>query len=149
MHEHLQADFFMKTPEESHFEGLKMANSSRHADPDSKAGSKVKPDVGVHKTDDASVTIATPTLLGSALAPAELKNWFLELFNDLAKKLGVSFEIDTKDARDARGQLATYAVEYCARQHRTHLFLVYIYFPTLASFDSTDAAPSFRKNRSL
>lgn len=119
----------MKTPEESHFEGLKMANSSRHADPDSKAGSKVKPDVGVHKTDDASVTIATPTRLGSALAPAELKNWFLELFNDLAKKLGVSFEIDTKDARDARGQLATYAVEYCARQHRTHLFLVYIYFP--------------------
>ncbi|KAF9494291.1 hypothetical protein BDN71DRAFT_1496586 [Pleurotus eryngii] len=123
------ADFFMKTPDESHFEGLKMANSSRHADPDSKAGSKVRPDVSVHKTDDASVTIATPTRLGSALSPAELKNWVLELFNDLAKKLDVSFEIDSKDARDARGQLATYAVEYCARQHRTHLFLVYIYFP--------------------
>ncbi|KAJ8701062.1 hypothetical protein PTI98_004026 [Pleurotus ostreatus] len=123
------ASFFMKTPEESHFEGLKIMNSSRHADPDSKAGSKVKPDVGIHKTDDASVTVATPTRLGSALSPAELKNWFLELFNDLAKKLGVSFEIDTDEARDARGQLATYAVEYCARQHRTHLFLVYIYFP--------------------
>ncbi|KAJ8701075.1 hypothetical protein PTI98_004038 [Pleurotus ostreatus] len=123
------ASFFMKTPEESHFEGLKMVDSSRHADPDSKAGSKVKPDVGIHKTDDASVTVATPTRLGSALSPAELKKRLLELFNDLAKKLGVSFEIDTDEARDARGQLATYAVEYCARQHRTHLFLVYIYFP--------------------
>ncbi|KAJ8701034.1 hypothetical protein PTI98_004000 [Pleurotus ostreatus] len=123
------ADFFMKTPDESHFKGLKMMNSSRHADPDSKAGSKVKPDVGLHKTDDASVTIATPTRLGSALSPGEIKNWFLELFNDLAKKLGVSFESETNDAQDVRGQLATYATEYCARQHRTHLFLVYIYYP--------------------
>ncbi|KDQ32559.1 hypothetical protein PLEOSDRAFT_1032193, partial [Pleurotus ostreatus PC15] len=106
-----------------------MVDSSRHADPDSKAGSKVKPDVGIHKTDDASVTVATPTRFGSALSPAELKKRLLELFNDLAKKLGVSFEIDTDEARDARGQLATYAVEYCACQHRTHLFLVYIYFP--------------------
>ncbi|KAF4607752.1 hypothetical protein EYR40_000087 [Pleurotus pulmonarius] len=138
--------FFMKTPEKSHFEGLKMVDSSRHADPDSKAGSKVKPDGALHDADDASVTVATPTRLGSALSPLELKDWLLELFDDLATKQGVSFEIDTIDARAARGQLATYATEYCARQHRTHLFLVYIYFPCarLIRFDRCGALVSER-----
>ncbi|KDQ32581.1 hypothetical protein PLEOSDRAFT_1032153, partial [Pleurotus ostreatus PC15] len=121
-----------------------MVDSSRHADPDSKAGSKVKPDGGLHDEDDASVTIATPTRLGSALSGLELKKWLLELFEDLARKLGVSFEVDTIDARAARGQLATYATEYCARQHRTHLFLVYIYFPCarLIRFDRCGALVS-------
>ncbi|KAL4259383.1 Protein kinase domain-containing protein [Pleurotus pulmonarius] len=142
--------FFMKTPEKSHFEGLKMVDSSRHADPDSKAGSKVKPDGALHDADDASVTVATPTRLGSALSPLELKSWLLELFDDLARKLGGSFEVDTIDARAARGQLATYATEYCARQHRTHLLLVYIYFPCarLIRFDRCGALVSERINLS-
>ncbi|KDQ32595.1 hypothetical protein PLEOSDRAFT_1009415, partial [Pleurotus ostreatus PC15] len=61
-----------------------------------------------------------------------------------------SFESETNDAQDVRGQLATYAVEYCARQHRTHLFLVYIYFPHVRfiRFDRCGALVSRKFNLS-
>ncbi|KAF4602929.1 hypothetical protein EYR38_003333 [Pleurotus pulmonarius] len=126
----------------SFFDEFHKVNSSRHAVPDFEAGSKVKSDVGLHKRD--SVTIITPTRLDSTLSYAELEERLLELFNDLTKELVESFEIDTEDARDAREQLATYVTEHCARQHRTHLFLVYVYFPCarLIRFDRCGALVS-------
>lgn len=111
----------MKNKDKSHFPGLKVADSSNHSDPHSKDGSKVKPDVNIHEAD-------TPTRLGAAISATEVKNRRKEIFKD-AHKDGSPFEAETTGAKDACGQLASYAVEFCARQHRTHFFLVYIYFP--------------------
>ncbi|KAG9223604.1 hypothetical protein CCMSSC00406_0009235 [Pleurotus cornucopiae] len=113
--------FFMKNKDKSHFPGLKVADSSNHT-------SKVKPDVNIHEADDASVDADTHTRLDTAISATEVKKRRKEIFKD-AHKDGGPFEAETKGAKDARGQLASYAVEFCARQHRTHFFLVYIYFP--------------------
>lgn len=92
-----------------------------------------------------------PTRLANALTGVEAKDEYLEIFDDsthtrVAAMEDAPFEVDTDKAILARGQLVTYAVEICARQHRTHLFLVYIYFPyaRLIRFDRSGALVSER-----
>ncbi|KAF4579716.1 hypothetical protein EYR36_001535 [Pleurotus pulmonarius] len=136
--------FFMKTPEKSHFEGLKMVDSSRHADPDSKAGSKVKPDGALHDADDASVTVATPTRLGSALSPLELKSWLLELFDDLARKLGGSFERGydptVKLASDEETKLAQERLKEWKPKHQRPVFKMDVYDYVEEEMEDNDKA---------
>ncbi|KDQ32590.1 hypothetical protein PLEOSDRAFT_1098588 [Pleurotus ostreatus PC15] len=93
----------------------------------------------------------TPTRLSNALTGVEANDKYVEIFNDstdprVATMEDAPFEVDADKAIVARGQLVTYAVEICARQHRTHLFLVYIYFPyaRLIRFDRSGALVSER-----
>ncbi|KAF4579735.1 hypothetical protein EYR36_001554 [Pleurotus pulmonarius] len=132
--------FFMKTPEKSHFEGLKMVDSSRHADPDSKAGSKVKPDGALHDADDASVTVATPTRLGSALSPLELKDWLLELFDDLATKQGRGYDPTVKLASDEETKLAQERLKEWEPKHHRPVFKMDVYDDVEEEMEDNDQA---------
>ncbi|KAF4579726.1 hypothetical protein EYR36_001545 [Pleurotus pulmonarius] len=129
--------FFMKTPEKSHFEGLKMVDSSRHADPlDSKVGSKIKPDYGLHDADDAFVTIATPTRLGSALSPLELQSWLLELFDDL----GRGYDPTVKLASDEETKLAQERLKEWKPMHQRPVFKMDVYDDVEEEMEDNDKA---------
>ncbi|KAF4607802.1 hypothetical protein EYR40_000137 [Pleurotus pulmonarius] len=141
---------FFGNSSEPHFPGIKIVDTSAHPDPDSKPGSKVKPDMCVYH-ERLRIKSTAPTRLANALAGVEAKDEYLEIFDDnshprVATREDAPFEVDTDKAILTRGQLVTYAVEICARQHRTHLFLVYIYFPyaRLIRFDRSGALVSER-----
>ncbi|KAF7439790.1 hypothetical protein PC9H_000126 [Pleurotus ostreatus] len=134
------------------FPGIKIVDTSAHPDPASKPGAKVKPDMCVYH-EQLRIKSTTPTRLANSLTGVEANDEYVEIFNDstdprVATMEDAPFEVDTDKAIVARGQLVTYAVEICARQHRTHLFLVYIYFPyaRLIRFDRSGALVSERLN---
>ncbi|KAL4261957.1 Fungal-type protein kinase domain-containing protein [Pleurotus pulmonarius] len=132
------------------FPEIKLVDTSAHPDPDSKDGAKVKQDVTAY---DNNLTIDenSPTRLGDAQFGVEVKDSLIELFYDGGKPKfetmdDAPFETNTDIGKKTRGQLVTYAVEICARQHRTHLFFVYIYFPfaRFIRFDRSGALVSKR-----
>ncbi|KAF9495163.1 hypothetical protein BDN71DRAFT_1431115 [Pleurotus eryngii] len=130
-----------------HFPGIKMVDTSAH--PDFKPGAKVKPDMCVYH-EQLRIKSTAPTHLANALTGVEADE-YVEIFDDSTDPRVVTmedepFEVDTDGAILARGQLVTYAAEFCVRQHRTHMFLVYVYFPyaRLIRFDRSGALVSQR-----
>ncbi|KAF4607760.1 hypothetical protein EYR40_000095 [Pleurotus pulmonarius] len=123
------------------FDDIQLVDTSDHSDPNSKAGMKLRPDISSR---DKSTVIDpnSPTQLDEVLFGVEAKNRGLEILSDN----GPLFESDGLSARQARGQLATYAVELCARQHRTHLFFVYLFYP-YARFIRFDRSGAFVSER--
>ncbi|KAJ8701089.1 hypothetical protein PTI98_004052 [Pleurotus ostreatus] len=133
------------------FPEIKLVDTSAHPDPDSKPGAKVRPDVSGYDN-NLEIDENAPTRLGDAQFGVEVKDTQVEPFHDGDRNLetidGAPFETSTDIGKQTRGQLVTYAVEFCGRQHRTHLFLVYIYFPfaRLIRFDRSGALVSKRFN---
>ncbi|KAF4602944.1 hypothetical protein EYR38_003348 [Pleurotus pulmonarius] len=123
------------------FTGVQIVDTSNHSDPNSKRGMKLRQDLSLREESDV-IDPDSPTQLDETLAGGEVKNSEKEILSDD----GAVFEIDNHTAQQARGQLATYAVELCARQHRTHLFFFYIYYPyaRLIRFDRAGALVSER-----
>ncbi|KAF9487103.1 hypothetical protein BDN71DRAFT_1478799 [Pleurotus eryngii] len=123
------------------FTEIQIVDTSAHSDPNSKRGAKLRPDLSFRDKRDV-IDPNSPTQLGDALGGGEVKDTLVEVFSDV----GPLFELETFTAQQARGQLATYAVEFCARQHRTHLFFLYIYYPCarLIRFDRAGALVSER-----
>ncbi|KAF4602967.1 hypothetical protein EYR38_003371 [Pleurotus pulmonarius] len=133
-----------------HFPGIKIADNFAHPDPESQPGAKVMPDMCVYQ-ERLRFQSTAPTYLANALTCVEAKDECFEIFDNntlprAATMEDAPFEVDTDKAILTRGQLVTYAVEICAHQHRTHLFLVYIYFPyaCLIRFDRSGALVSER-----
>ncbi|KAF7439772.1 hypothetical protein PC9H_000108 [Pleurotus ostreatus] len=125
------------------FPEIQIVDTSAHPDPNSKSGAKLRPDLSVRDKQDV-IDPNSPTQLDNPLCGGEVKDTLVEMFSDV----GPLFELETFTAQQARGQLATYAVEFCARQHRTHLFFLYIYYPCarLIRFDRAGALVSARFN---
>ncbi|KAF9494292.1 hypothetical protein BDN71DRAFT_1496587 [Pleurotus eryngii] len=125
------------------FTEIQIVDTSAHSDPNSKRGAKLRPDLSFRDKRDV-IDPNSPTQLGDALGGGEVKDTLIEVFSDA----GPLFELETFTAQQAHGQLATYAVEFCARQHRTHLFFLYIYYPCarLIRFDRAGALVSERFN---
>ncbi|KAF7439743.1 hypothetical protein PC9H_000079 [Pleurotus ostreatus] len=138
-------------PYNENFPEIKLVDTSAHPDPDSKPGAKVRPDVSGYDN-NLEIDENPPTRLGDAQFGVEVKDTQVEPFHDGDRNLetidGAPFETSTDIGKRTRGQLVTYAVEFCGRQHRTHLFLVYIYFPfaRFIRFDRSGALVSKRFN---
>ncbi|KAF4607766.1 hypothetical protein EYR40_000101 [Pleurotus pulmonarius] len=141
---------FMEFFGRDNFPGIKLVQSPARPEPDSEFesesehGLKVRPvSINVHE-ERSTAEFDGPTLLSEALAGVEIDNKRIDLFND--DEDDEPFEDDSHVAKRTRDQLAAYAVDLCARQHRTHLFIVYISYPCarLIRFDRAGALVSER-----
>ncbi|KAF7439781.1 hypothetical protein PC9H_000117 [Pleurotus ostreatus] len=123
------------------FTGIQLVDTSNYSDPNSKRGAKLRPGLSLR---DKSTVIDpnSPTQLGEASCGFEVEDTMIEILSDR----GPLFELETDTAQQARDQLATHAVGFCSRQHRTHLFFVYLYYPyaRLIRFDRAGALVSER-----
>ncbi|KAF4602949.1 hypothetical protein EYR38_003353 [Pleurotus pulmonarius] len=145
---------FMEFFGRDNFPGIKLVESPARPEPDSEPdsefesesehGLKVRPvSINVHE-ERSTAEVDGPTLLSEALAGVEIDNKRIDLFND--DEDDEPFEDDSHVAKRTRDQLSAYAVDVCARQHRTHLFIVYISYPCarLIRFDRAGALVSER-----
>ncbi|KAG9227028.1 hypothetical protein CCMSSC00406_0009990 [Pleurotus cornucopiae] len=128
------------------FAGIQLVDTSNHPDPHSKRGAKLRPDISIRDKSDV-IDPNSPTQLDETPGGLEAKNYVVDILSDKSPL----FESETFTAQQARGQLATYAVELCARQHRTHLFFVYLFYPyaRFIRFDGAGALVSERFNFTL
>ncbi|KAL4256666.1 Fungal-type protein kinase domain-containing protein [Pleurotus pulmonarius] len=123
------------------FTGIQLVDTSSRLDPSSQRGAKFRP--GLSLRDKSNVIDPnSPTQLGEASCGLEVENTMIEIFSDR----GPLFELEADTAQQARSRLATHAAGFCSRQHRTHLFFVYLYYPyaRFLRFDRAGALVSER-----
>ncbi|KAJ8519090.1 hypothetical protein ONZ45_g3926 [Pleurotus djamor] len=112
------------------FPGWKIVDTSNHKDPNSKEATRV--DLTLVQT--AKYNPAHRHNKAITEMDIELKVIPSDAFND---NFGHQLEDDSEwdspfevtTGADTRGQLAMYASEICSRQHRTHLFMLYLCHP--------------------
>ncbi|KAF7439765.1 hypothetical protein PC9H_000101 [Pleurotus ostreatus] len=135
----VMTQMFMEFFGRYNFPGIKLVESPARPGPDhdSEHGLKVRPVINVH---EESSTME----VDGHLAGVGIDDTMIELFND--DEDDAPFEDDSYEAKRTRDQLAAYVVDLCARQHRTHLFIVYIYYPyaRFIRFDRSGALVSER-----
>ncbi|KAF4607773.1 hypothetical protein EYR40_000108 [Pleurotus pulmonarius] len=121
------------------FTGLQLVDTSSRLDPNSKHGPKLRPGLALRDKSDL-IDPNSPTHLGEG--GLEVEDTMVEILSDR----GPLFELESDTAQQARDQLATYAVGFCSRQHRTHLFFVYLFYPyaRFIRFDRAGALVSER-----
>ncbi|OBZ73823.1 hypothetical protein A0H81_06330 [Grifola frondosa] len=110
---------------------------------------KNKVDVGMYKMNGAPKDRRPNWIHQSMWIEFKKKGRKDDAFNDAAKKL---FEVDSQHAAQVRGQLIAYAEMAMNRQHRTHLYSVYVMhkFARLIRWDRAGAVVSekfdYKKN---
>ncbi|KAJ8523318.1 hypothetical protein ONZ45_g140 [Pleurotus djamor] len=108
-----------------------LRNTSRHHDPNSRPGSQVKPDNNLYEK--GVVTPGYVNHMDKASLVAEFKYGkdldILVADNFSDRDAAAPFEATAEKRLKARGQLVTYLVEMAARQHRTHIFMVFVFHP--------------------
>ncbi|CAA7269104.1 unnamed protein product [Cyclocybe aegerita] len=110
-------------------------NTSAYADPNSLPYKKFQPVISTHSKEgdgDGDSDEDKKTVFWRPQLPFELKTGKLSPFSDPSKdstaeeRLRHPFENPSESARDLRGQMATTLAEMCARQFRTHAFMVFM-----------------------
>ncbi|OBZ73997.1 hypothetical protein A0H81_06315 [Grifola frondosa] len=127
--------------------GYKLLPCDTKYDPDDPAKNKV--DVGMYKMNGAPKDRRPNWIHQSMWIEFKRKGKEDDAFNDTAKKL---FEVDSDRAAQVRGQLIAYAEMAMNRQHRTHLYSVFVMhkFARLIRWDRAGAVVSekfdYKKN---
>ncbi|KAJ3512352.1 hypothetical protein NLJ89_g3568 [Agrocybe chaxingu] len=109
-------------------------NTSDHYDHQSREHKRWKPDISVYKASDASMmedADKKTTHFDKLQLPFELKTSAIPFVDPPENCKGKAFlkhqfENDSKEGRRARGQIALVLAEMCARQYRTHAFMVFM-----------------------
>ncbi|KAF4602930.1 hypothetical protein EYR38_003334 [Pleurotus pulmonarius] len=128
------------------FSGIQLVDTSSRPDPNSKRGAKLRPGLSLRDKSDV-IDPNSPTQLGEASCGLEVEDTMIEILSDR----GPLFELETDTAQQVRDQLATRAAGFCSRQHRTHLFFIYLYYPyaRFIRFDRAGALVSERIDLTL
>ncbi|KAJ8508114.1 hypothetical protein ONZ45_g9571 [Pleurotus djamor] len=111
--------------------GFELIDTSTTHDPNSRPGSQIRPDSNLYP--EGAIKDGHPNQMDKASSPCEFKlglNQDVLVFDD--KSLhddGAPFEATAEDRKRNRGQLVSYLVEIAARQHRTHIFALFVFHP--------------------
>jgi Fungal protein kinase len=114
--------------------GFKIVNTSDYPDQNSRKGKRIKPDPTMYKEDvdtTRNVTQFDKLELHFEFKPKGSTDPFRDPKPDISpeERLAWQFVSDSQSSQHCRGQLATYATEWCTRQHRVFAFSVFIYDP--------------------
>ncbi|KAJ8507348.1 hypothetical protein ONZ45_g10272 [Pleurotus djamor] len=111
--------------------GFELVDTSSHHDPNSRPGSQIKPDSNLYKKGD--VKVGHRNQMDKASMVAEFKygeDCDILVFDKLSRHSDdAPFEATADERRRNRGQLVSYLVEMAARQHRTHIFVLFVFHP--------------------
>ncbi|KAJ8514730.1 hypothetical protein ONZ45_g7752 [Pleurotus djamor] len=111
--------------------GFELVDTSSHHDPNSRPGSQVKPDSNLYKKGD--VKVGHRNQMDKASMVAEFKygeDCDILVFDKLSRHSDdAPLEATADERRRNRGQLVSYLVEMAARQHRTHIFVLFVFHP--------------------
>ncbi|KAL0953962.1 hypothetical protein HGRIS_005122 [Hohenbuehelia grisea] len=151
------------------FPGLEMVDTSNHADANAMPGRQEKIDGLIYRRDNSRTPKDNPTDFSKAISGVEVKP--RDIYDPFEKAppdsfssdvlttsenpsgstnpaLSTPFELSAQRHVETRGQLISYAVEIMARQHRTHVFTLFIFHPfaRLIRWDRSGAIVSERFN---
>ncbi|KAJ8487866.1 hypothetical protein ONZ45_g14177 [Pleurotus djamor] len=108
-----------------------LRDTSRHHDPNSRPGSRVKPDSNLYEK--GVVKPGYVNHMDKASLVVEFKYGkdldILIMDSHSDRDAAAPFEATAEKRLKARGQLVTYLVEMAARQRRTHIFVVFVFHP--------------------
>ena len=111
--------------------GFKIINTSNHPDHQSRRGKKVKPDPSMYREEvntEARVTQFENLELHFEFKVDTLSDLLKDPPANLQEKEAHQFVISNKSQKrkECLGQLASYATEWCTRQHRRFAFSIFI-----------------------
>jgi hypothetical protein len=111
--------------------GFKIINTSNHPDHRSRRGKKIKPDPSMYREEvntEARVTQFENLELHFEFKVDTLSDPFKDPPANLWEKGTHDFVITNKSQKrqECLGQLASYATEWCSRQHRRFAFAIFI-----------------------
>ncbi|KAJ8523316.1 hypothetical protein ONZ45_g146 [Pleurotus djamor] len=111
--------------------GFKLVDTSSNPDSNSRPGSKIRPDSNLYEED--VIADGSPNQMDKNSVACEFK---LGVKHDILiadeRSLcddDAPLEASAEERKRNRGQLVTYLVEMAARQHRTHIFMLFVFHP--------------------